>query len=263
MSGSGLPLWLFLVSIVAVAIAVAVGSIWLGSRILPAGRYGKDQNPAIASFLTVVGFIYGALLGFTVVTTWEHFSSTQVVVSGEASALTTMYRQTVAMPEPERTDVQVLLRKYATAVAGPEWNKQNNDGARAAITRMYRTVGRQQPNIAAKPINQQFLNQLSELASDRNERIVGTKPRIPPLMWAGLIFGAVVLVGFTGFLRMGSTVAHVIVSSTVAVLLGLLLCVVFQLDHSYATDQRITSGPFRHALDIFDSVDNDSRYFPR
>lgn len=263
MSGSGLPLWLFLVSVVAVAIAIAVGSIWLGDRILPTRRYGKEHNPAIASFLTVVGFIYGALLGFTVVATWEHFSSTQVVVSGEASALTTMYRQTVAMPEPERTEIQELLRKYAGAVAGPEWNRQRNDGARAAITRMYRTVGRQQPNIAAKPINQQFLNQLSELASDRNERIVGTKPRIPPLMWAGLIFGAVVLVAFTGFLRLGSTVGHVIVSSTVAVLLGLLLCVVFQLDHSYATDQRITSGPFQHALDIFDSVDNDSRYFPR
>ncbi|OBH47632.1 hypothetical protein A5682_07050 [Mycobacterium mantenii] len=263
MSASGLPLWLFLGSVIAVAIAIAVGSIWLGARILPAERYGKEHNPTIASFLTVVGFIYGALLGFTVVTTWEHFSSTQVVVSGEASALTTMYRQTVAMPEPERTEVQELLRKYASAVAGPEWNKQNNDGARAAITRMYRTVGRQQPNVAAKPINQQFLHQLSELASDRNERIVGTKPRIPPLMWAGLIFGAVVLVAFTGFLRMGSTVGHVVVSSTVAVLLVLLLCVVYQLDHSYATDQRITSGPFRHALDIFDSVDNDSRYFPR
>lgn len=148
-------------------------------------------------------------------------------------------------------------------MAGPEWNKQRNEGARAAITRMYRTVGRQQPNIAARPINQQFLNQLSELASDRNERIVGTKPRIPPLLWAGLIFGAVVLVAFTGFLRLGSTVGHVVVSGTVAVLLALLLCTVFELDHSYATDQRITSGPFQHALDIFDAVDNDSRYFPR
>lgn len=263
MSGSGLPQWLLLVAVIAVAIAIAVGFIWVGNRLLPAERYGKEPNSAIASFLTVVGFIYGALLGFTVVATWEHFSSTQVVVSGEASALTTMYRQTVAMPEPERTEVQELLRKYASAVAGPEWNRQNNDGARAAITRMYRTVGRQQPNVAAKPVNQQFLNQLSVLASDRNERIVGTKPRITGLMWAGLIFGAVVLVAFTGFLRMGSTVGHVIVSSTVAVLLGLLLCVVYQLDHSYATEQRITSGPFQHALDIFDSVDNDSRYFPR
>ncbi|ABK65793.1 MULTISPECIES: bestrophin-like domain [Mycobacterium avium complex (MAC)] len=259
MSGPGLPLWLLLVCAVAAAIAVAVGAIWLGRRLL----HGRQQNPAIASFLTVVGFVYGALLGFTVVATWEHFSSTQVVVSAEASALTTMYRQSVAMPEPERTEIQELLRKYAGAVAGPEWNKQRNEGARAAITRMYRTVGRQQPNIAARPINQQFLNQLSELASDRNERIVGTKPRIPPLLWAGLIFGAVVLVAFTGFLRLGSTVGHVVVSGTVAVLLALLLCTVFELDHSYATDQRITSGPFQHALDIFDAVDNDSRYFPR
>lgn len=259
MSGPGLPLWLLLVCAVAAAIGVAVGAIWLGRRLL----HGRQQNPAIASFLTVVGFVYGALLGFTVVATWEHFSSTQVVVSAEASALTTMYRQSVAMPEPERTEIQELLRKYAGAVAGPEWNKQRNEGARAAITRMYRTVGRQQPNIAARPINQQFLNQLSELASDRNERIVGTKPRIPPLLWAGLIFGAVVLVAFTGFLRLGSTVGHVVVSGTVAVLLALLLCTVFELDHSYATDQRITSGPFQHALDIFDAVDNDSRYFPR
>ncbi|ASW91008.1 bestrophin-like domain [Mycobacterium marseillense] len=263
MSGSGLPLWLLLVCVVAVAIAIAAGSLWLGRRILPEKRHGNEHNPAMTSYLTVVGFVYGALLGFTVVATWEHFSSTQVVVSGEASALTTMYRQTVAMPEPERTEIQELLRKYAGAVAGPEWNRQHDDGARAAITRMYRTVGRQQPNIAAKPINQQFLNQLGDLASDRNERIVGTKPRIPALMWAGLIFGAVVLIAFTGLLRLGSAVGHLVVSSTLAVLLGLLLCVVFELDHSYATDQRITSGPFQHALDIFDAVDNDSRYFPR
>jgi hypothetical protein len=262
MDGSGLPLWLLLVCVIVIAIAVAMGCVWLGNRILPAA-HGKENNPAIASFLTVVGFVYGALLGFTVVTTWEHFSSTQVVVSGEASALTTMYRQTVAMPEPERSEIQQLLRKYASAVAGPEWNKQRNEGARAAITRMYRIVGSQPPNVASKPITLQFLNQLSSLASDRNERIIGTKPRIPGLLWAGLIFGAVVLVALTGFLRLGSTIGHFVVSSAIAVLLGLLLSIVFALDNSFSTDQRITSGPFQHALDIFDSVDGDSRYFPR
>jgi len=167
------------------------------------------------------------------------------------------------MTEPERSEIQQLLRKYASAVAGPEWNKQSNEGARAAITRMYRVVGSQPPNVASKPITLQFLNQLSALASDRNERIIGTKPRIPGLLWAGLIFGAVVLVAPTGFLRLGSTLGHVVVSSAVAVLLGLLLSIVFSLDHSFSTDQQITSGPFAHALDIFDVVDSESRYFPR
>jgi len=90
MGGSEPPLWLLLVSVVVIAIVVAVGCIWLGNRILPAASHGKEHNPAMASFLTVVGFVYRALLGFTVVATWEHFSSMQVSVSGEALALTTM-----------------------------------------------------------------------------------------------------------------------------------------------------------------------------
>jgi hypothetical protein len=32
-----------------------------------------------------------------------------------------MYRQTVGMPVPEQTQMRVLLRKYARAVEGPEW----------------------------------------------------------------------------------------------------------------------------------------------
>lgn len=263
MSGSGLPLWLFLVSALVIALVVAVGSIWVGNRILPAPQHGKELNPTISAFLTVVGFVYGALLGLTVVATWEHLSSTQVSVAAEASALTTMYRQTVAMPEPERTQIQQLVRKYATDVAGPEWNKQRNDGARAAITRMYRIIGSQQPNVASRPITQHFLDQLSTLASARNERITGTKPRIPGLLWVGLIFGAVVVVGLTGFLRVGSTAVHVLVSSTIAILLGLLLCIALSLDREFTTDQRVTARPFNHALEIFDSVDNDTRYFQR
>ncbi len=263
MSGSGIPLWLLLVSVLVIAVLIAGGSIWLGNRILPSGEDAKENNPTISSFLTVVGFVYGALLGLTVVATWEHFSSTQGSVSAEASALTTMYRQTIAMPEPERTQIQQLVRKYANDVAGPEWNKQRNDGARAAITRMYRIAGSQPPNVASRPINEQFLNQLSTLASDRNERITGTKPRIPALLWAGLMFGAVLVVGLSGFLRLGSTVVHVFVSSTIAVLLGLLLCLALSLDREFTTDQRVTAGPFKHAVEIFDAVDSDTRYFQR
>jgi purine-cytosine permease-like protein len=123
---------------------------------------------------------------------------------------------------------------------------------------MYRIVGNRPAGAAFNPIDLQFLNQLSVLASDRNERIIGTKPRIPVLLWAALIFGGVVLVALTGFLRLGSLVGHAVVSSTIAVLLGLLLCIVFAFDHSFANDHQITAAPFKHALEIFDAVDRGS-----
>ena len=255
--GGSLSPWLVLALIGAVAILLVAGSLWLGKRALP--NVGKEHNSTLAPFLTVVGLLYGALLGFTVVSSWQQFSSAQAVVAGEASSLTTMYGQTIAMPEPEQTQMRQLLRLYASAVAGPEWEKQasggTSDSARNAIIGMYRIVGSQSPSVASSPINGAFLNQLSVLASDRTARMLDAKPRIPPLLWAGLIFGGVVIVGFTGFLRLGRTLNNAVLSGSIAVLLGLLLCIVVMLDHPYGTQRGITPEPFKHSLQVFDAVD--------
>ena len=254
MSHSGIPLWLLLTAVIVIAISLTLAMMALGNRIL-ASEGPASVNPSIAPLITAVGIIYGALLGFTVVTNWEHFSSTRVMIASEASALTTMYRQSVAMPDEERTQVQGLLRQYAEAVAGPEWNQQGSNVARAAITSMYRVVGRQPPGTMSKPIESEFVSQLSVLASDRNERITGTKPKMPGLLWVILISGAIVLISLISFLRMTSVVGHVIVSCAIATLLGLLLSTVFAFDYSFASDRQFVAGPFNHAIDIFNLVD--------
>jgi len=174
------------------------------------------------------------------------------------STLTTMYRQTVAMPQPEQTQLRGLLRKYAEAVKGPEWDKQDNggtaDAARAAITEMYRVVGNEQSSIASSAVGHEFLSQLTVLAFDRNTRIMDAEPRIPPLLWCSLIFGAVVLITLTGFLRLKSNPVHMILSGAVAILLSLLLYLVFVLDHPFG-ELGVTSKPFGHAIRVFDAID--------
>ena len=144
-------LWLFLALALIVSILVGAASVWLAHRVIhepvPTGH-----NAALSPFLTCVGLVYGALLGFTIVVAWEQFSSAEANVANEASTLTTMYRQTVGMPVPEQTQMRDLVRKYATAVEGPEWHQQDDAGtthtdagtthtARAALTDMYRVLG--------------------------------------------------------------------------------------------------------------------------
>ncbi|MGB7871642.1 MAG: DUF4239 domain-containing protein [Mycobacterium sp.] len=255
--GGPLSPWLVLALIVAVAILVVVGSLWLGKRALP--NVSQEHNSTLSPFLTIVGLLYGALLGFTVVASWQQFSSAQAVVAGEVSSLTTMYGQTVAMPEPEQTQMRQLLRQYASAVSGREWDKQGSggtsDSARNAIIGMYRIVGSQPPSVASSPINGAFLNQLSVLASDRATRIIDANRRVPPLLWVALIFGSVVIVGLTGFLRLRHTLAHAVLSSTIAVLLGVLLCIIVLLNHPFGTQRGITPEPFKRSLQVFDAVD--------
>jgi hypothetical protein len=259
MAGLGIyGLWLFLGGIVVVAILLAVGAILLGDRVLPSST-SAGHNSTLSPFVTTVALVYGALLGFTVVVAWEQFSGASANVAAEASTLTTMYRQTVAMPQPEQGEMRNLLRAYTTAVAGPEWERQDtggtSDSARAALTEMYRVLSRQDPDARSGPVNGEFLGQLTVLASERNTRVLDAEPRIPSLLWGGLIFGGVVLITLMGFMRLDSTRGHVMLSGSVAVLLGLLLFIVFCLDHPFGMQLGVTSAPFEHSLEVFGAVD--------
>lgn len=158
-------LWLFLLLAIVVSILLAVGSIWLANR-TSSDSAGQEDNSALSPFLTCVGLVFGALLGFTVVVAWEQFSSAETHVANEASTLTTMYRQTVALPAPEQTQMRELLRKYTKAAEGPEWAQQESGGgasdtARAAITAMYRVLGSQPPSDASSAANGRLMGNFS------------------------------------------------------------------------------------------------------
>jgi hypothetical protein len=249
--------WLLLGIVVIGAVLTAVSGVWLASHVVSDGTR-PEHNSILSQFLTVVGLIYGALLGFTVVVGWQQFLSAEVNVSHEASALTTLYRQTVAMPQPEQSLLREQLREYAGALQGPRWGKEDfgiiSNTGRASLTEMYRIVGRLQPNVASSPINEEFLSELTVLASDRSTRILDARPRIPPLLWCSLIFGGAVLIMLTSSLRLPSNRSHMVLVSAVTILLGLLRYLVFELDHPFGP-MGVTPQPFAHAVTVFDSVD--------
>ncbi len=253
-------IWSTLALAIVLSIIAGVGSVWLANRDAPES---DPSTPSLAPFISTVGIVYGALLGFTVVVAWEQFSSAEVNVANEASTLTTMYRQTVGMPEPERTDMREQLREYANTVVGPEWDAQttvdNSERARAAITEMYVVFGRQDADAASNPVSQEFLGQLTVLASDRNQRFLDAQPRVPVMMWVGLLVGGTVLIGLMAAIRLPSRRGHMLLSGTVAALLGLLLFIVYWLDHPFGTELGVTPAPFERALVVFDAIDQGPR----
>ncbi|AKK28732.1 DUF4239 domain-containing protein [Mycobacterium sp. EPa45] len=261
MAGMGLPgLWLFLLLVVAASIGLAVGSIWLANR-SGVPDHGTGYNASLSPFLTTVSLVYGALLGFTVVVAWEQFSSAEMNVTSESSTLATMYRQTVGMPTTSQAKMRQLLRTYTTAVQD-EWDPRTRTDAaataRGAITDMYRVLGTQGQPEAANPLSGDFLGQLTVLTSQRNTRILDARPRIPGLLWTGLLFGGLVVLALLGFIRMDSKRGHILLSSAVAILLGLLLFVVYWLDHPFGHQLGVTPAPFQHSLEVFDGVDQAS-----
>jgi hypothetical protein len=252
-----LSLWAFVLAVIAVSIGLALGSIWLAKRTV--SDSGADQySSSLAPFLTTVGLVYGSLLGFTVVVAWEQFSSAEANITAESSTLATMYGQTAGMPVLERAQLRDLLRTYTTAVQD-EWNRQDTGSRggteRAVIAQMYRVLGGQETSASTNPVDGEFLSQVTVLAAERSTRVLDTKPQVPGLLWAGLLFGGVILVGMLGFTRLESIRGHRILSAAVAVLLGLLLAVVFWLDHPFGRQLGTAQSPFDKVVQVFDAVD--------
>jgi len=261
MGGMGLPgLWLFLGLVVAVSILLAVGFVWFSEKTVYRPG-GKTETGSLSSFVTTVGLVYGALLGFTVVVAWEQFSSAEANVTNESSTLATMYRQTISLAPPEQETMRRLLRDYTTSVQA-EWDNPGSDAAsadaRAAITDIYRALGGQHsPAVAANPINAEIRGQLNVLTSQRNTRVLDAIPRIPGLLWTGLLFGGVLLIGLIGFTRLDNRRNHMILSSAIAILLGLLLFLIFWLDHPFGRQLGVTPRPFDYTVQVFDGVDEE------
>ena len=251
-------LWLLLALVLIVSVLVGVGCVWLADRTLPK-PVSDGHNGALSPFLTCVGLVYGALLGFTIVVAWEQFSSAEANVSNEASTLITMYRQTVGMPVPEQTRMRELSANTRRRSRAPNGKKHYAlvGEPKAHETRSTRCtrVGSEQSSVASSPISQKFLDKVDTLALERNQRIRDATPRIPGLLWTGLLFGGVVLLGLGGFMRLGSVRAHLLLLSTIAVLLGLLLFIVYWLDHPFGNQLGVTSAPFEQSLSVFDSID--------
>lgn len=258
MGGLSLPgLGLFLVLVVAVSVVLAVGCVWLAdATVYRSGA--KEQTGSLSPFLTTVALVYGALLSFTVVVAWEQFSTAELNASNESSTLATMYRQTVSLPASEQAAMRELLRSYTSAVQD-EWGGHGNDAAsvtaRAAITDMYRVLGDEQGPDAAGSIHAEIRDQLNVLTSQRNARVLDAKPRIPGLLWAGLLFGAALLIVLTGFTRLAHRLSHMMLASAIAILLGLLLFLIFWLDHPFGRELGVTPASFDYAIQVFDGVD--------
>lgn len=249
--------WELFVLIIVLSAVIGGGSVLVAHRWLRT-RVKDGHNDVLVPLYATAAVIYAVLLAFIVIAVWEQFSAARETVSSEASTLTTMYRETEAMPGAERAAMRGLIRKYTETVIHDEWNVQAGGGqspaAREAIVQMYRVIGSQPPR-QATPTDVQFATDLANMASDRTKRLLATQDQLPWILWLGLIAGGIVVVVLGAVLYMEDVRLHAATSAWVGALIGLLLFGVVVLDRPFEGMFQIKPDAFEHAIAVYDSVD--------
>jgi len=240
------------------AVLYAVVGVLVGRKIVRHHVAEGHNDVAVPVFLTA-GVIYAVLLGFMVIAEWESYHAAHTNTGEEAAILVPLYRQTTVMPEEQGREMRHAIREYTEHVV-QGWGRfqagQRNVRAGHDVNEIYRIFAKQAPaNKAGEIVAAEFMQTLSKMIFYRNKRYVHAAESLSWIMWLGAIGGGVITVGLTFLLFMERWWPHVIVSSVMAALIGMLLVILALVSRPFVGPLAIHPEPFEQTLAVFDDVD--------
>jgi hypothetical protein len=188
--------WIYNLSMTALVglfCLIFIGFTWVGAilirlllRLLIRGQQGI--NDLVGYILSCYCVFYGLLLGLIAVATYQNFTDTDRTASQEAAALTALYRDISNYPQPDRGELQDLLRECTRSVIEEDWPAQRRGLVVAATSDRIGAFASRLASFEPRTKGQEILhaealrafNQLSEL---RRLRVFSVTSGIPPIMW--------------------------------------------------------------------------------
>lgn len=226
------------------------------ARVLPS-HVREEHNDLAGFILAVVGVIYAVLLAFIAIGVWERFEQAEARTYEEATNLTIVYRDAVSFSTG--SGLRSALRDYVKHVIDDEWPMMQR-GERAVEARLLlESVDRDIRNLPAdtprlQNIQAQMLAAIAVALQDRDSRLSMDATGINGIMWAVLILGAFVTVGFTYLFGFKQTIMQQLMIGSLSVLIGLVLFLTLALDYPFRGGLTVSPDAFESALWVFNTI---------
>jgi len=247
--------------VVGASILYAVVGVLVGRRIIRR-HVAEGHNDVMVPMFLTAGVIYAVLLAFMVIAMWESYDNAASNTAEEASLLVPMYRQAWDFPKEQGPEVRKLVRNYAEGVIA-QWERfrttaQGSTSARMNVDRIIYLMGNLEPPTKGKEIvAAQFFQTFSHLMTDRNKRLLQAAESLSWIMWVAAVGGGLVTVGMCFVLYMDKPWPHVVMTSVLSALIGMLLLIMIILNRPFVGPLGIEPEPFATTLELFDQIDED------
>jgi hypothetical protein len=233
----------------------------LVQRLVPAEK--RQQHNDVAGFLyAVIGVVYAVLMALLVIAVWEQYQRARETVESEANRVAEIAWFAHRLPEPEHHQLQEDARSYAQEVVDEEWPlmEQGIEGVQSLpegwdlIDDIRATLQEVEPRtVAEQELYAEGLDRISRLGDARRMRVVAAQEGIPGVLWAVLVFGAVVTVGFTYLFGMRNTWAHRLMVVSLTAVIALVLFAIVAMDHPFSGGASVDPGAFEQILERFET----------
>ena len=244
--------------IVALSVAVPWAAVRLARRLMPQPR--REGGDELVGFTYgVYGLIYGVLLAFVIVITWERFAETEKLVMHETALLSELWRDSLVARPFIREDVQKNLVAYATSVVEDEWPSMAAEGrAHPRTEQIYENLWAITYHFAPQTKLQEaymaeYLARMNDLSAARRMRLLHSRMEVSGVLWLVLVIGAVPAVAYPLLFSCRQQWIQVVVVGSVMMIVMLGLLVTLSLQHPFSGTVAIEPEAFRQLLQSFET----------
>lgn len=210
-------------------------------------------------YITVIGTLYAILIAFMIFVVWSRFYEATVAVNQEADNLADVYRFSRALPEPYKSRARKLCLEYSHTMIRSEWpamarSEYPKDGW-DIVNGMWEFFNSLDPaEVTDSVLRDHLLTNFSELTDLRRYRLLESQSSLPDILYAVLIFGAIITVGFASVFAADDFWPHALKACVLAAMISFMLFTVWSLDQPFKGHVHIDPTPFERTIELIEQT---------
>jgi hypothetical protein len=250
-----IPLWLLGALLNAWLMGFALVGLWFARRrLLPWMHLRYDDAYFGAAVLQSSMLLYGLIAALTAVGVWQRYSQASDIVSSEATAIASLWRDFGGYPEPQRDKLRDVLRGYTEQIIRDAWPQQRRGQIpREGVEWMDRLQAQlfafEPATESQKIIHAETLGAYSRLVQQRRQRLDIVQAGLPSVLWFVLLPGAMGCIALCLFFQVDNPRFHAVLLVGLASFLAMVLFVIIALDRPLSGAAGITADSYQLIYD--------------
>lgn len=240
--------WELFLVIVGIVLAGSLAGHFLTRRYLAPLRTAADAG-VVAGVTAIVMTLFAFVLAFGVVSLYDQFNAARDSVSGEASNLAQIVRDSRGFPQETQTTIDGAVRAYVIELRQRSFPRMHDGYDDSAASKLFGKIFEAVQGYEPKTQSQiafygSAVAQLNEAVTHRRERRTLINATLPRAFATLIILTAILSVVTTFFVVTDSRALEVVLVSAVAIIVGAGLLTVLLLEYPFSGSVAVSSQPY-------------------
>lgn len=239
-----LPQWLSALLVVGFFVMFGVSMVLVVRRLID-HTVLKLHNDISGFVFANLGVIYGVMLAFVVIDVWEDYRDAEAITQQESTEAFALYSDLNLYPNQTEADKALAaLRVYSLSVVRDEfpaikamnWDSrfQPRLSTHEASNQLWAAIKQIVPrNLHEQSLYAEILKDMNSMAQLSVKRRVIAQNDLPGVLWAVVVLGGLVTVGFTALFGHESLRGHIVLAGLLSFVVGGVIYVVVSLNYPF------------------------------